>query len=302
MQTELFTICPLPDTLGVIPVLVGPLQTLIALLPALTAALGAVLAAIFRPSTAVKVAKLLWVQKVPVTCAGMLLGLLIWGVPKLWPRSRKTVQLGGANSLMFRGGPDRRGWNDSGLSADDPCSGGRIWAQSGVAQTFFSSPAVTGEHVFIASVYLSPFADRGSILCLDARTGEVKWQDTCGDLRATYSSPAVSDECVVCGEGTHETDNARIVCLDRSTGKKLWTQRVGNHHGVEATPCIANGNVYACGGYDGIYCIQLKPDQKGEPVVLWHKEGKEYPDTESSPVVIDGNLFFGLGINGNALL
>ncbi|HLX64046.1 MAG TPA: PQQ-binding-like beta-propeller repeat protein [Planctomycetota bacterium] len=294
-------ISDLPGNLAVIPVLVGPLQTLIALLPALAAAFGAVLVALFKPGTAVKLAKLLWVQKVPVTCAAALVWLLIWGIPKLWPRTGKTVALGGTNSLLFRGGPDRRGWIGSDPSADDPTSGGRIWAQRDVAQTFYSSPAVTGDHVFIASVYLSPYTDRGSILCLDAKTGEVNWQDSCGDLRATYSSPAVSDDCVVCGEGTHETDNARIVCLDRRNGKKLWTQRVMNHHGVEATPCIANGKVYAGGGYDGIYCLNLKPDEKGEPVVLWHKDGNEYPDTESSPVVVDGNLYFGLGITGNAL-
>jgi hypothetical protein len=47
-------------TLAVIPVLVGPLQVLIALLPALLIALGTTVIALLKPSTMLKLLKLLW--------------------------------------------------------------------------------------------------------------------------------------------------------------------------------------------------------------------------------------------------
>jgi len=287
-------------TLGVVPVLVGPLQTLIVLLPALFVACSGVLLALFKPSTAAKLAKLAWSQKRPLALVTAAIGAVVWAVPGLIAKGGGKA-LGAGTYLMHRGGPARSGWSPSGSEYDDPASGGRIWAQNSVAQTFLSSPAVTGEHVFIASVKFTLFADHGSILCLDAKDGNVVWQDGCGDLRSTYSSPVVCERYVVCGEGLHTTDNARVVCLDRRSGKKVWTYRVRNHHGVEATPCIANGKVYVGGGYDGILCLQLEPDASGNPVIVWQKDYNKYPDTEASPVVVDGDLYIGLGIGGSAL-
>jgi len=282
---------------GVVPVLVGPLQVLLALLPALLAALGGVLIALFKPSTVKKLLRLLWVQRVPVAIGAAILALLFYGLPRLLAGGgRVAAEAGAASYPMFRGGPERRGWVPG---ADDPTAGGKIWASTRAARTFYSSPAVAGKYLYIASAEKGVFSDKGNIVCLDATTGELVWKDDLSGYRATFSSPAVSGDYVVCGEGLHVTTDARVVCLDRRTGKAVWEFRTASH--VESSPCVYQGRVYVGAGDDGYYCFALEGDGAGKPKVLWHKAAKDYPDSETPPVAHDGKVYAGLGLGGRAV-
>ena len=282
---------------GVVPVLVGPLQVLLALLPALLAALGGVLFALFKPSTVKKLLRLLWVQRIPVAIGAAVLAFLFYGLPRLLPGGgRVAAEAGAAGYEMFRGGPERRGWVPG---ADDPTVGGKVWASTRASRTFYSSPAIAGKYLYIASAEKGVFADKGNILCIDATTGEVVWKDNLTGYRATFSSPAVSGDYVVCGEGLHVTTDARVVCLDRRTGKLVWEFRTASH--VEASPCVYKDRVYVGAGDDGYYCFALKGDGAGKPQVLWHKPGKDYPDAETPPVAHDGKVYAGLGLDGRAV-
>lgn len=296
-----------PAPLAVVPVLVGPLSTLLALLPAILMAVGAAFLSLLRPSAVKKLVLLLWAQKVAVLAiAAVAVGAWYgWGLLFAAPvQEVARAEVGNAEWTMFRGGPERRGYCPG--DADDPGQPGRNWTFiRDSIKTFYSSPAVVGNRVYVAAADYGPLTDRGAIYAIDAQTGVLAWEYSSGGYRATFSSPAVSGKYLVCGEGLHETRDARIVCLDleRSEqdrrGVRLWEQRTKSH--VESSPCIAGGRVYIGAGDDGVYCIELEPDAGGNPRIVWHLDGKDYPDAESSPVAVDGKVYFGLGETGHAI-
>ncbi len=294
MLDSLFIFFP-TSQFAVVPILVGPLQMLLAALPGMLLAAGVLLAALFKPSTMKLVLRLLWAQRLPVAgllCVG---ALLWWGMPKLRPA--RVAAAGGAASEIFRRDPARRAWLGN---AADPTAGGRRWSYRGDGPTYLSSPAVVGGYVYAASAEISPFAPLGTgrIVCLDAETGAPVWRDGAGDLRAVFSSPAVTADYVVCGEGLHTATDARVVCLRRSTGKRLWEFRTRQH--VESSPCIYEGKVYVGAGDDGYYCLAL--EGAGTPRVIWHRTAAEgFMDCESDPVASEGKIYVGLGEGGNAI-
>jgi outer membrane protein assembly factor BamB len=280
---------------AVVPVLVGPLQALLAILPSLLLALAGLLLAVFRPSGFVRLVRFFWHQKVfTLVLAGVVVGTVMLsrsgaGGPEATAEKRGTAW------PLFRGGPDRRG---AVPGADEPVTSEALWTFNADARIIYASPAVVGNRVYVTTADKGVFSDRGAVLCLDAETGAEVWRHAPEDFRATFSSPAVTDGYVVCGEGLHYTTDARITCLDTS-GKLRWELRTQSH--VESSPCIHEGRVYVGGGDDGMYCINLVPREDGTPNVVWHLAGERYPDCESSPVVHDGVVYFGLGMGGRAL-
>lgn len=295
--------------LAVIPVLVGPLQVLLALLPAMLLAFGGALLALFKPSGMRKLIGFLWHQKVFSVCL-LLLGLAIWqGYPrKLWSGMRNALGLRAAAVTesaragewpTSRGGPHRTGY----AGGDEPTAAGSHWSWND-HKTVFSSPTVAGDRVYFTTVTgIGPFTPtgKGAVVCVDAESGREQWryEGDDGDLRGTFSSPAVGEERIVVGEGLHQTSDARVTCLDLS-GRKIWDYRTASH--VESTPCIHAGRVYvACAG-DGFYCFDLAPDAEGKANVVWHLAGDRYADCESSPVTDGQTVWFGLGEGGNAIV
>ncbi|NLW51711.1 MAG: PQQ-binding-like beta-propeller repeat protein [Candidatus Brocadiaceae bacterium] len=293
--------------LGVVPVLVGPLQALMAILPGILVALGTTLLALLRPSAIKRFLQLLWAQK--FACLGI--GLGIWGLVYFWgdvfPGAAADVgaAVSGADWPMWRGGAQRRGAVLG--EAEDPAHGNVVWRFfRGDVKSYYSSPTVVGNRVYATSARPGVFATEGAINCLDAETGELAWEFTAEGYRATFSSPAVLGRYLVVGEGLHLTSDARVFCLDldqsnaRGRAVKLWSYRTASH--VESSPCIADGKVFIGAGDDGLYCFDLEGDGSGEGVVLWHLKGEDYPDCETSPVYEDGRVYFGLGIGGQAVV
>src|SRR5207247_1855416 len=58
---------------------------------------------------------------------------------------------------------------------------------------------------------------------------------------------------------------------------------------------------YAGAADDGVYCVDLAPDENGLPVVHWHLDPAKYVDCESSPLVVEGVCYFGMGEEGTAV-
>ncbi len=287
--------------LGVVPVLVGPIQVLLAILPGLLVALLSGVVALFKPSAMKRALVLLWRLKVPVLGAAAAVVALVHLVPLIFPQSRAVTEAEAARHewTMFRGGPDRRG---AVPGSPDPAQGGLVWAFDSEVQTFYSSPTVVGNRVYVTSADKGIYRDRGAIYCLDADTGAVVWKTQPDGYRATFSSPAVSGGYLVCGEGLHFTTNARVFCFDVSLegqGKVLWEYETKSH--VESSPCIYEGRVYIGAGDDGYYCFDLEPGADGQATVVWHVPGDRYPDAETPPAVVDGKVFVGLGMAGNAV-
>ncbi len=315
MDLSLATCPPAPGALGVVPVLIGPLQALLAILwyliPAIAVALAGALLALFRPRTLVALARLLWRLKlwVMVLAAGVA-GFLV-ATTLLWPSGGAALGAGGAvqgHWPLFRGGLARRGAAEGDIG---PSRGGVNWARSAGEEWFFSSPAVAGRRVYVASALVTPFDSKngtGRVYCFDADTGAVAWvaepQFDSGyeTYRATFASPAVHGEHLVCGEGLHYAAGARVICLDARTGRLRWSARTASH--VECTPVIAEvraggkteTRVFVGAGDDGYYCLDLATGRQ-----RWHLPGRDYPDAETSLAVHDGKVYAGLGNGGKAL-
>ncbi|MBL7037053.1 MAG: PQQ-binding-like beta-propeller repeat protein [Pirellulaceae bacterium] len=281
---------------AVVPVLVGPLQALLVVLGVLAGAIASTLLALFRPRTVVALLRLLWAQKWVVAMIAVAAFGAVRATALLRETGRATAAAGNeCSAAMFRGGPDRRGWFD-----EVPGPAARAWNWThGDSGAVYSSPVSDGRYVYLTTADKGLFRDAGRILCLDAATGGLVWSDCLKGYRATFSSPAISGDFLVSGEGLHDTDDARIVCLDRVTGRTLWEFRTASH--VESSPCICDGRVYVGAGDDGIYCLELKPNPPGEPRVVWHAGGTDYPDAESSPLAWGGRIYIGLGKGGRAV-
>lgn len=279
--------------LAVIPVLVGPLQVLIALLPALLIALGTTVIALLKPSTMLKFLKLLWRlkwQMLPVV-AGLV--ALVWGgswaVSQLGPGAAALEA--GKDWPVIRGSLGRTG---AVPGTPSPNSGGIVWQHKTGNEVFFASPAVVGNRVIVSVADMAPLGQSGRIHAFDADTGRIAWTGTPDGYEPTFSSPVVSGNYVVCGEGLHWTKQARIVCLDLLTGKVVWTFRTKSH--VECAPVVDGGRVFIGAGDDGYYCVDLKTGKE-----LWHAPGENYPDAETGLAVHDGKVYAGLGVGGAAL-
>ena len=279
--------------LGVVPILIGPLQVLLAMLPALLLGLAGGLLALFRPATLKLGAKLLWRNKLALAAvvAGVLVLAYVLGLAVAGRGPSAGGALTGADWPAARGGPDRRGF----AGGAEPTAGGVLWTSAPEAKTVYASPAVVGNRVYITSAEKSVFSDRGGVFCLDADNGALVWKYSPADFRATFSSPVVAAGLVVVGEGLHDTPDARITCLRADTGAPVWQFRTASH--VESTPCVAQGRVFVGAGDDGVYCLGLA-GRSGQAEVLWHLEGKEYPDCEAAPVAHDGQVYFALGEDG----
>jgi len=286
---------------AVIPVLVGPVQTLVTtILPPVLIALGGLILTLFKPSTMKKIVKILWRQKIAV----LVVVAVVTGVVYVWGaisagRSAGVLQAESSSDTfpMFRANAARQGVAGN---APDPVAGGINWTYSRDVKTFYSTPAVVGNRVYVSSADKGAFRDRGAIYCLDADTGGVVWKSTPRGFRATFSSPAVSGKYLVSGEGLHFTRNARVVCLDTTReGAILWEFQTGSH--VESSPCIYKNRVYVGAGDDGYYCLELEGDASGAAKVVWHATKDKYPDAETPPVVTDGKVYVGLGMGGRAI-
>ena len=212
-------------TLAVFPVLVGPLQTLLALLPAIVLGVGSMLFAAFKPAGFLKLIRFCWRQKLFLGCVAA--GMACWhnGLPARYLFGHHPATLVadvGARTdwAAFRGGARRLG---RGTSAADPTAGTPVW-RNDRDKTVLSSPALSGNRVIFATATdIGPFSPegRGAIVCVDAHSGKEIWRYAPDNYRATFSSPVVYDNYVVCGEGLHQVEDARVTCLDLSSGAKI---------------------------------------------------------------------------------
>ncbi len=322
MTIGLFDFLPTGSPQAVIPVLVGPMTVIVPVLWGLAVAIVGRFLKLFTIDGMKASGRFFWHQKLFTIGLLTVIGGTVFGSANNWWRGRGDVSAAtqGLEWSAFRGGPARSGTVAGSL---EPTVDESVWSvkprvsgtlRSVEFKTFYSSPAVVGNRVYVSAAEKGPLTDRGAILCLDAATGATAWAYSPGNFRATFSSPAVvykrdkdgaadfQNGYVVCGEGLHFTTEARVTCLNLA-GEKLWDHRTASH--VESSPCISDGRVYIGAGDDGYYCFELDPNNgkpDGEPKILWHKTGADYLDCESSPIVHDGVFYAGLGEDKGVLI
>lgn len=299
-------------TFAVAPVLVGPLQTLLALLPSLLIAAGMLLIALLTPANWRRAFRRLGARGLLVLLL-LLVGAGLLATYRPWRSLASLVRLANdgppATSGEWptaRGGPARTGAADAGEApagagdSREPSNGALVWSAAGESAVY-SSPAIVGDlAIFSTADSFNPLRSdgRGAIVAVDVETGAERWRYAPRDLRACYSSPVVSGDSIVCGEGLHWVDDAQVVCLDLQ-GRLRWRFPTRGH--VESTPAIADGRVYFGAGDDGFYCLELDSLGAPTPRVVWRLPPEDYPDCESSPVVADETVYFGLGEGGDAI-
>ena len=288
---------------GVIPVLAPLLPVVLAIVAGFLVALAGVLISLLRPRTMKSALKLLWRLKISVALVVVGSAGVVWAARSLWPDSPTAAAQAaesGRDWPVFRGRLARTGGVPR---APEPTRPGLNWVFKSGKAGFFSSPAVVGNRVYVASATTAIIGGgSGQIYCFDADTGSVIWQAAPPGYRATFSSPVIQGNYLVCGEGLHFTRDARIICLDLRPGHEgrvLWTHRTGSH--VECAPVIHNGHVYIGAGDDGYYCIKLEPGPDGRARVVWHVPGDNYPDAETSLVAYEDRIYAGLGLGGKAI-
>jgi len=300
LPSEPFSLAPF----AVIPVVAPILPVIAAVLLGVLVAAGGVLVSMFRPRAILGGIKLLWRLKLSVALVAAVGAGGVWAALMLWP-DRPTVPVEqaetGSDWPLFHGGPARTG---AVPGADQPNRPAVHWIFQDGNVGFYSSPAVVGNRVYVASQTPSVFKGVGSgeIYCFDADTGQVAWHKAPKGYQATFSSPSVSGDYLVCGEGLHDTENARVICMDLRPGHEgeiLWTYQTDSH--VECSPVIHNGRVYIGAGDDGYYCFELPPDADGRAQLVWHAPGQQFPDAETSLAAHGENIYAGLGVGGKAI-
>ena len=196
---------------------------------------------------------------------------------------------------MFRGGPARLGADGASSLPDRPPAVAWVFTD-GTARlpvTFWSSPIVRGQRLYVGGGALSPFGTRGYIYCLDVsgagagpQPPRVLWKHKVDKL--VFSSPALTAGIVLCGEGTHTDTDTALYALQSDSpdpqGQRLWRFQVPGP--VEASPCVDGGRVYF-GTWDDFHCLDLRT---GRP--LWKAT---VVDVLSSPVVANGMVYVGSG-------
>lgn len=169
-----------------------------------------------------------------------------------------------------------------------------------------SSPVVVDGLVFVSG-YSQVLAYRqGVVWCVNARdgrqvgtstlaAGELVWQTNDESLRPIFSSPTLSGEHVLLGEGYHFDANCRLLALDARSGRERWSFKTTSH--VESTPTLTGDRIYVGAGDDGLYCLKWPARAGSPPHVAWHMKGIH---ADASPLVAENQVFVG-GVVGEVV-
>lgn len=281
-----------------LPLLHGAAGVVSVLLTGVLSALAA--AAALRPAALARLARIAWRQKPGIIV--LALGLTVLAAALVEARKRSNVReesahvpagFSAARWPMFRGSLTRTGHADE---CPGPSHGSVQWS-GGRGFVFLSSPAVVGETLVAVG---SRGDSSARFFGFSASTGDLLWTLAPQGYRATFSSPVISDEHLLCGEGVHTTRNACARAFKANaegTLKEVLKYATKSH--VECTPAVEADRVYFGAGDDGVYCLNFK-SEGGNPII-WHAPGEQYPDVETALAVYDGRVYVGLGRGGNAL-
>jgi outer membrane protein assembly factor BamB len=127
---------------------------------------------------------------------------------------------------------------------------------------------VVGDRIFAG-------ARDGSLVCADAKTGEVIWTSEESDDQ-TFTTPAVTTNRVV-----YASDNGKVYAVERKTGHLIWAF---DTDGIPTSPVVAKDKVVVSA--DGIlFLLDLTTGKK-----YW---SKEISDEITAPALIAGKMVVG---------
>jgi outer membrane protein assembly factor BamB len=156
----------------------------------------------------------------------------------------------------YRGNPQRTANTDNAPGPDKPAV---LWAVKS-QDHFIAAPVPVGDNLYVSAlggfnrpiITLLPAAPKGPKV-------EPVWMKSAPFLKlASVSSPAVSGNLLVFGDGMHQDSGGILHCVAADTARPLWQLPLpGNLIHLEGGPTIAGGRVYVGGGAAGIFCVEL---------------------------------------------
>jgi outer membrane protein assembly factor BamB len=155
----------------------------------------------------------------------------------------------------YRGNPQRTANTDNKPGPDSPKV---LWVVKS-QDHYVASPVPVGANVYLSA--LGAFNRPTVNLFPINGMGEPKpaWTRSAPYLRlASVSSPAVSGNLVVFGDGMHQDSGGMLHCLTADTGRPVWQLALpGDLIHLEGAPTIADGQVFMGGGAAGIFAVDL---------------------------------------------
>ena len=153
------------------------------------------------------------------------------------------------------------------------------------------------ESVFIEGkrLYCNPAGNKGFMICLDKKSGDLIWANTEIPGTVGFSSPVIGEFA-----GFHQLINLSSNCVygvDSKTGKLLWSVDYENQRSNNCPdPIFYDGYVFASSGY-GRGSILIKLTSSGDTIIpetVWHTE---LMDNLHGGVILHDTYLYGSGHN-----
>src|SRR3954447_10617710 len=152
----------------------------------------------------------------------------------------------GVDEATYRGDAQRTG-NGDGKAG--PSAGKVLWVMK-AKEHFIAAPVVHKDRLFVSGLSFINTSVFYSIDTAGNAKQRVAWAKTAPLLELpTVSTPAITGNTLIFGDGMHQTNGASVYGLDLATGTPRWQYKVeGTLVHLEGSPTVADGKVYLGGG------------------------------------------------------
>ena len=146
--------------------------------------------------------------------------------------------------------------DDARLVSRDLETGRKQWKRD-LGSLSASTPAISGDRVYVTLLETSAETGNGRIVCLRLRDGKILWSKTLSTR--SESSPLVHKAHVFFG-----SEGGTLYALDATSGKENWTYRAGG--AIKGSPTLSNGVLFF-GAYGGsVHAVRARDGAR-----IWSK-------------------------------
>ena len=138
-------------------------------------------------------------------------------------------------------------------------------------------------------VLVSASVESESLVALDRRTGQRKWE--AGPIREAWNTPLVvtsqegEDELVVASQG-------QVLAFDPDSGQQLWTCDTDIGWYMVPSAVAGDGVVYVFGGRSGTSALAVRTGGRGDVTATHRLWTSKSGSNVTSPVYHDGHLYW----------
>jgi len=146
-------------------------------------------------------------------------------------------------------------------------------------------------------VFINASVESASLVALDRRTGERKWQ--ADGIRESWNTPVLvtaksgRQELIVAVQGS-------VLAFNPDSGERLWSCKTDIRWYMVPSVVAADGVIYCLGGRSGTAALAVRAGGGGEVTGSHRLWTGEKGSNVSSPVIHDGHLYWMHEQNGTA--